>query len=144
MLFVPSIEKEVDMNTKAICFFLTLTFGLTMVSAQEAGDTIIIDAEKDSTEYQLLIIDPGFDSWLATQPPVNFHSNQYYRIWNLRYVNEWNNMYRTGRHPQYVESYVDYDPNAEYEVELNYKLYWYFRYFEKKYNITLVKRGSKL
>lgn len=144
MFFVPSIEKEVDMNTKALCFILTLIFGLATLSAQEAGDTIVIDAEKDSTEYQLLIIDPGFESWLATQQSVSFHSNQYYRLWNLRYVNEWNNLYRSGRYPQYVESYVDYDPNADYDVELNYKLYWYFRYFEKKYNITLVQRGSKL
>ncbi|MEE4116370.1 MAG: DUF6146 family protein [Marinilabiliaceae bacterium] len=132
------------MKAVIISILFAAFFGFSALYAQEARDTIVIDAAKDSTEYQLIIIDPGFESWLVTQPPISFHSKQYYRTWNLRYVNEWNNLYRSGRYPQYVESYVDYDPNADYDIELNYKLYWYFRYFEKKYGITLVQRGGRL
>ncbi len=128
--------------------FLLVSFicvlNLSMVSAQEKADTIVLDLSNDSTEYQLIIIDIGFESWLVTQKPISFYSNEHYRMWNLRYASEWNSLYNTGRYPEYVESYVDYRAGVDYGVDLNYKLYYYFKYFEEKNKITLIKRGRKL
>ena len=38
------------------------------------ADTI----KADSIEYELIITDPGFESWLATKPSINFLSKSYY------------------------------------------------------------------
>jgi hypothetical protein len=112
----------------------------SIASAQEKNDTIVFDLQNDSTEYQLIIIDIGFESWLATQKPMNYYSDDYYKSWNLRYVREWNYLYNLGKYPDYIESYVDYRPGIEYGTELNYRLYQYFQFFEHKYKISLVKR----
>ena len=128
------------MKNKTLILFLFTIFSFSILSAQETADTIVFDLKNDTTEYQLIIIDIGFESWLATQKPANYHTNDYYRMWNLRYVSEWNYLYNSGRYPNYIESYVDYRPGIDYGIELNYKLYSYFQFFEEKHKITLVKR----
>lgn len=92
----------------------------------------------DSLEYELVITEPGFDQWLATQPPVNFYSNEYYASKNREYVTEWNNRYMNGRRKGLYENYIDYNPNISYPLDLNYKLYYYFRYFEEKNRVRLI------
>ncbi len=131
------------MKSGVLLVSVICVLNLSMVSAQEKADTIVLDLSNDSTEYQLIIIDIGFESWLVTQKPISFHSKEYYRMWNLRYVSEWNNLYNTGRYPQYVESYVDYRASVDYGIDLNYKLYWYFQFFEEKNKIRLVSRAGK-
>lgn len=128
------------MKYRCLLLFMISIFGFSTLSAQETSDTLVFDLKNDSTEYQLIIIDIGFDSWLATQKPISFYTNEYCRAWNIRYVSEWNYLYNTGRYPDYVESYVDYRPEIDYGIELNYKLYSYFQFFEEKYKITLVQR----
>jgi hypothetical protein len=99
-------------------------------------------SSKDSTEYELIVLDPKFDSWLATQPPANYYSQQYYENWNQRYVTEWNYRHDNPiRYGNFFETRIDYDPNTDYGLELNYKLYYYFRFIEDEYGIVLVQRG---
>lgn len=99
-------------------------------------------AKEDSMEYDLIITDPGFESWLATQPPAEFYSQQYYENWNQRYVTEWNIRHSNPlRYGGFYETQINYDPNVDYGLELNYKLYNYFRYIEEEYGIVLVPRG---
>ncbi len=94
----------------------------------------------DSTEYELLILDIGFESWFATRNTSSTaHSNTYYRNWNQQYVSEWNRLHTQG-HP-YFESYIDYHPFIKYGFDINYKLYHYFLFVEDKTGITLVRRG---
>ncbi len=96
---------------------------------------------KDSTEYELIVLDPKFESWLATQPPANYHSRQYYETWNRQYVNEWNQRHNNPmRYGDFYETKIDYNPNVDYGLELNYKLYYYFRFIEEEYGITLIRR----
>lgn len=92
----------------------------------------------DSLEHELTIIDPGFDVWLATQPPIDFYSYEYYRQKNIMYVNEWNRRYNSGRNRGLYEYYIDYSPNINYPPDLNYRLYNYFRYFEKTNRVKLI------
>ncbi|MEX0982231.1 MAG: DUF6146 family protein [Bacteroidales bacterium] len=119
----------------------TILFSLApLLSAQQ--DTLKLkknEVSKDSVEYELIIIDPGFEFFLATQKPMEFYSQSYYETWNYRYVTEWN--YRHSQPLTYgdiYETYIDYSPHIDYGLELNYKLYYYFRFFEKKHGVKLL------
>ena len=94
-------------------------------------------ASKDTTEYDLIINDPGFETWLATEPPEEYLSLNYYETMNKLYVPEWNYRYFSERYGDEYGSYIDYDPRINYGLDLNYKLYYYFKYFEKMNNTKL-------
>ncbi|MEE9363739.1 MAG: DUF6146 family protein [Cellulophaga sp.] len=109
-----------------------------MAFNQTKGDTISIASDK--TEYEILIIEAGFDMWLASiAKPNGYYSQSYLENRNRIYVSEWNsrvlqpfrfdsNMY---------EMQIDYDQNIDYGYELNYKLFNYFIFFQRKYNQRL-------
>jgi hypothetical protein len=92
---------------------------------------------KDSVEYELIITDPGFETWFLTQPDRMYHSEAFYEFYNREFVNEWNYRYETGSTRGDYDCYIDYDPTIDYGIKLNYELYYYFRYFEQKYHTTL-------
>jgi hypothetical protein len=100
---------------------------------KQAVDTVSID----SIEYELLILDPGFESWLITKPSKEYYSNDYYAYRNRIYVSEWNYRYSINKSNGEYDSYIDYEPGVEYDLDLNYRLYYYFRYFEEKYGTKL-------
>ena len=59
-------------------------------------------ASVDSVEYELIIIDPGYDLWLASvAKPMGYYSKEYLESWNQQYILEWNNRYLTGQDPLY-------------------------------------------
>jgi hypothetical protein len=98
-------------------------------------------SNEDSTKYELIVLDPKFESWLALQPPANFYSRQYYENWNQRYVIEWNQRHDDPiRYGDFYETRINYDSWIDYGLELNYRLYNYFRFIEKEYGIILVRR----
>jgi hypothetical protein len=93
----------------------------------------------DSVEYDLIIMDIGFESWFATRNmPATARSNQYYKHWNYQYVIQWNQLHMQG-HP-YFENYIDFDPHEDYGFDVNYKLYHYFKFVEEKTGKSLVRR----
>ena len=95
---------------------------------------------KDTCEYELVILDIGFETWFATHNMLAAaHSNQYYKNWNQRYVSEWNRLHLQG-HP-YFENLIDFRPTEDYGFDINYKLYHYFLFVEDKTGIKLVQRG---
>jgi hypothetical protein len=95
-------------------------------------------AASDSVEYELIVFDPGFDTWLATKPSKEFYSDQYYEDKNRLYVPEWNYRFMTSQDQDLYGWYIDYDNNIDYGLDLNYKLYYYFKYFEEVNKIQLV------
>ena len=100
-------------------------------------DTITVD----SLEYELIVLDPGFESWLATRPSKEFYSKEYYELKNHQYVSEWNNRYLAARNNGLYETYIDYNSNTDYGLDLNYKLYYYFKFFEETNKIKLYPNG---
>jgi Family of unknown function (DUF6146) len=92
----------------------------------------------DSLEHRLIIMDPGFDVWLATKPPKEFYSNDYYAQKNRFYVTEWNLRYVTLHNSDLYENYIEYNPKIDYGIDINYKLYYYFRYFEETNHVKLL------
>ncbi|MFO7575408.1 MAG: DUF6146 family protein [Bacteroidales bacterium] len=98
-----------------------------------------LEMKRDSIEYELIIFDTGFDTWLAMKPSKNFYSNEYYRQKNIQYVREWNNRFMNPRrYGSIYENYIDFDPMIDYGKDLNYKLYYYFRYFEQMNGVKLI------
>lgn len=99
-------------------------------------------AVEDSTKYELIVMDPGFESYLVTQPSPNYYSQQYYETWNQQYVTEWN--YRHNNpltYGSFYETRIDYSPHEDYGLELNYRLYYYFQFIKDEYGIVLINRG---
>jgi hypothetical protein len=115
------------------------------VVKNNAGERVEIEAVDDSTEYELIVFDPGYESFLITQPyPKNYYSNEYYKNWNIQYVTEWNYRYD---HPDvygdFYETRIDYDPSIDYGLDFNYRLYQYFQFIDKQYGIVLISRRGK-
>ncbi|MDD4656668.1 MAG: DUF6146 family protein [Bacteroidales bacterium] len=97
---------------------------------------------QDSLEYELIIFDPGFDYWLSSRSfQKNQYTNSYLQTINNLYVNEWNRRYSMG--DRRIESYIDYSPFNEYDFELNYKLFMYFKFFEERYKVKLLPNTGR-
>lgn len=103
-----------------------------------SNDTVSI-ANKD-LEYEIIIIEPGFNFWLAsTAKPEGYYSQSYLENKNIFYVTEWNNRVNQPQRfdPNLYEMQIDYQQGIDYGYEVNYKLYNYFVYFQLKYKQQL-------
>jgi hypothetical protein len=99
---------------------------------------VIAKSIQDSTEYEILIVDNGFDQWyLLNFTPAQDRTNEYYHTKNIISVGNWNDLYHTLKYSNIIDSYIDYRPDVEYGIGVNRKLYWYFRYVRSKYGIRL-------
>jgi len=95
--------------------------------------------KSDSTEYEITIIDTDFDRWyLMHFSPVQDYSNEYYKSKNRLGVSNWNANFTRSRFQRVIENYIFYDYNADYGIEVNRKLFWYFKYVEDQYRIRLL------
>ncbi|AOW09754.1 DUF6146 family protein [Flavobacterium gilvum] len=105
------------------------------------NDTIKIVNEE--LEYEVIIIEPGFDFWLAsTAYPRGYLSQSYMETKNYQYVLEWNNRVRQPQiySPNLYEMTIDYSPHINYGYEVNYLIYNYMIFFQNKYNQSLYGR----
>lgn len=102
------------------------------------NDTVKI--ANDSLEYEIIIIEPGFNAWLVGNArQEGFYSQKFLENRNIIYVNEWN---RRATNPTQFDSNlyqmpIDYRSGIDYGYEVNYKLYYYFVYFQLTYNQRL-------
>lgn len=104
----------------------------------KTSDTIKI--ANDSLEYEIIIIDPGFSSWLAKNAkPRGFYSINFLESRNQTYVVEWNSRVNQiqGNNRNMYEMRIDYEPFTRYGYEVNYLLYNYFIYFQMVNNQKL-------
>lgn len=105
---------------------------------QKEGDTITLS--NDNLEYEIIIIEPGFNYWLqSTAKPRQYYSQSYMENRNDIYVREWNSRVLQPQRfsPNLYELQINYDPFIDYGYEVNYQLYNYFVYFQRKYNQRL-------
>ncbi|MBD3581492.1 hypothetical protein HC229_03155 [Flavobacterium sp. D33] len=99
--------------------------------ASSKSDTIRI--ANDSLEYEILIIDPGFNSWMLTNGrDRGFYSQSYLEGRNIPWVTEWNIRARSPRNFQgdLYTMEIDYRPGINYGYEVNYLLFNYLTYFQ--------------
>lgn len=94
--------------------------------------TDVVRIANDSLEYEVIIIDSGFNSWLASYAkPRNYYSETYLENKNQMYVREWNNRAsQPQRYRNLYEMRIDYDSNIHYGYEVNYLIYNYMIYFQ--------------
>ena len=99
----------------------------------------IIPVTEDKTEYEIDIIDPGFNTWFLTQwNQAKDNSYKFYDTWNDRYVQAWNFKATHPRYSNFFTSTINYDINEDYVMEVSRKLYYYFTYIEKELNIPIL------
>jgi len=130
-----------------LAFILCVILGCTSSKSSVTGknkptgtknDTIRI--ANDSLEYEVIIIDPGFSTWLLTRAyPRSYHSQSYLESKNRIYVSEWNSrvMQPSRYNPNLYEMTINYDPNIDYGYEVNYLIYNYMIYFQNTYKQKL-------
>ena len=102
------------------------------------ADTVEISDEESN--YEIIIIEPGFNVWLqSVARPPGYYSQTFLENRNRLMVIEWNNrvINTLQFNPQLYQLQIDYDPHIDYGYEVNYKLYNYFIYFQRKYNQRL-------
>lgn len=102
------------------------------------NDTVSISS--DESDYEIIIIDPGFNNWLVSRArPRHFHSQQYLENRNIIWVTQWNIRARQPMvyDPNLYQLEIDYNVNTDYGYEVNYLLYNYFLYFQLTYNQRL-------
>lgn len=101
-------------------------------------DTLRIASEE--TEYEIIIIEPGFYNWLQSiAKPKGYYSQSYMENRNQIFVMNWNQRVLNPMqyNPNLYQWQIDYDPNIDYGYDVNWKLYNYFIYFQRKYNQRL-------
>ncbi|WP_411030869.1 DUF6146 family protein [Spongiimicrobium sp. 3-5] len=109
-----------------------------MAFNQKEGDTITIKSEV--TEYEIIIIEPGFNVWLQSiARPEGYYSKHFLESRNQLMVMEWNRRVMEPQrfNPRLYELRIDYSNQIDYGYEVNYKLYNYFVYFQRKYGQRL-------
>lgn len=130
-----------------IAFFFTMMFLVSscgsITPAIDKSDQLpdhAVRITNDELEYEIIIIDIGFDTYLhSIAKPANFYSQSYYENKNIFYVSEWN--IRAGDpmryDPNLYENQIDYIQGVDYGLDVNYKLYNYFKFVEYKYKVRL-------
>ena len=121
---------------------LIYSSGYSIQKADSSKAVKINSAGNDSTQYELIVFEPGYESYLISQPSMEYYSESYYKTWNTLYVSEWNTRFTSNAFSGLYENYIDYDPKIEYGIKLEYQLYYFFRYFEKTNNVVLIPRGK--
>jgi len=103
-----------------------------------ANDTVRIANEE--LEYEVIIIDPGYSSWLASRAfSRNYHSQSYLENKNKLWISEWNSrvLQPFRYNPNLYEMTINYDQNVDYGYEVNYLIYNYLVYFQNTYKQKL-------
>ncbi|WP_350288635.1 DUF6146 family protein [uncultured Croceitalea sp.] len=106
----------------------------------ESGNEEPVEISDDETEYEIIIIEPGFYTWLQSiARPEGYYSQSFLEGRNQLLVINWNQrVLQPNRfNPNLYELQINYDPQIDYGYEVNYKLYNYFIYFQRRYNQRL-------
>ncbi|MGL5111871.1 MAG: DUF6146 family protein [Flavobacterium sp.] len=114
------------------------SFSTKNVKELATGDTIRI--ANDSLEYEVIIIDIGFNTWLnSIALPRGFYSQSYLENKNRFYSTEWNIRAQQPLRfdPNLYEMAINYDPQINYGYEVNYLIYNYMVYFQNRYHQKL-------
>ena len=128
-------------------FLITLTL-LSCGSSKTSSNNTTADVQEedivritnDDIEYEIIIIEPGFNGWLQSiARPKGYYSQSFLEARNQIYVTEWNSrVLQVDRFdPSLYEMQIDYRPNIDYGYDVNYKLYNYFIYFQLTHNQQL-------
>ena len=143
------MKKELKMKLALLSILMSALFLSNCVSTkskqnrastiQQEQDTIVI--KNDSLNYELVILDYGFESWLKSKPQRTDFGIKYLEQKNENYVYEYNSRVRNSRgyDENLYQFTIEYDPEVDYGYDVNYMLYHYFLFFQEKYNQNLMR-----
>ena len=129
-----------------ICFitaFYSCNSSKRIASSSDEVNVIEEDTVRianNDLEYEIIIIEPGFNTWLITTArPEGYYSQSFLESRNIQYVAEWNRrvLNSTQFNSNLYEMQIDYRQGTDYGYEVNYKLYNYFIYFQRRYKQKL-------
>ncbi|WP_191859503.1 DUF6146 family protein [Hanstruepera ponticola] len=114
-----------------------------VVDTSEKQDTIRI--ANDSLEYEVIIFEAGFDSWMLRRArPRSYYSETFLEARNIQYVTEWNRrVVSSGFDRNLYEMQINYQQGIDYGFEVNYMLYHFFVFFEEKYKQNLTAHNPR-
>ena len=121
----------------------TSSSGSNNISNHEVQDTIRI--ANTELEYEVIIIDSGFDSWMLRRArPKSYYKQSFLEARNIQYVTEWNRrVVSSGYNTGLYDMQINYAQGLDYGFEVNYILYHYFVFFEEKYNHKLTTHNPR-
>jgi len=122
-----------------LILFICISCVSTVTNSKSVNYSDKVVIENKELEYEVIIIEPGFSSWLVTQKPMSYYSQSTLEIKNQFYVISWNQraLQPFNYSPNLYEMRIDYDFHIDYGLEVNYKLFMYFTYFQQKYKQKL-------
>jgi hypothetical protein len=100
----------------------------------------IVRITNDEIEYEIIIIEPGFNAWLVSMArPEGYYSQSFMEARNRIYVQAWNSrvLQMNRFDPNLYAMQIDYQSNIDYGYDVNYQLYNYFIYFQLTHNQKL-------
>ena len=140
------------------CFFITLSKNNTLKdfvsflmilflafhcspqnkTANNKENTAIKPEKNADGEWDIEVLDSQYDYFLnAIAKPMSMYSESYLKNKNSFLVNEWNSYYYSGKYRNVIESSIDYDPQENYGLKFEYKLYQVFAYVQWKYGLRM-------
>ncbi|WP_037314070.1 DUF6146 family protein [Salegentibacter sp. Hel_I_6] len=127
-------------------FIYIILLGLFIYSCGSSKDRRLRDSQinedtvriaNDSLEYEIIIIEPGFNLFInSIARPEGYYSQQYLENKNRMLVTEYNQRVTQPQvyNPDLYLQQINYEPNIDYGYEVNYLLYNYFVFFSRHYN----------
>lgn len=106
--------------------------------ADNKENTAIKPEKNEDGEWDIEVLDTQYDYFLkAIAKPMNMYSESYLKNKNTFLVSEWNSYYFSGRYRNVIESSIDYNPQENYGLKFEYKLYQVFAYVQWKYGLKM-------
>ena len=140
-------SRKIGRAVMMLGFVIAVILGCTTQKSNvNTGNKAVAKSEavriaNDSLEYEVIIMDPGFNTWLASvAKPRNYYSLNFLETKNYFMVSEYNRRVLEPQryNPNLYEMRIDYQSNVHYGYEVNYLLYNYFLYFQKEYKQRLL------
>jgi hypothetical protein len=138
----------------AILGFMLMIYGCESGKSVMKGDSgttaksmDTIRIANDSLEYEIIIMDIGFNNWLVTQPPQGYYSQTFLENKNMVFVTEYNRRVQNFQlyDRNLYQQEINYDFKIDYGYEVNYLLYNYMMFFQQRYNQSFIggRRGRR-
>ena len=118
--------------------FLSVSCSPQNKVADNNENTAIKPEKNEEGEWDIEVLDSQYDYFLnAIAKPMNMYSESYLKNKNTFLVSEWNSYYFSGRYRNVIESSIDYNPQENYGLKFEYKLYQVFAYVQWKYGLKM-------
>lgn len=94
--------------------------------------------KNEDDEWELDVLDTQYEYFItAVAKPMSMYSESYLKSRNTFLVTEWNSIFFTGKYRNVIESTIEYNPNENYGLKFEYRLYQVFAYVQWKYGVKM-------